>query len=364
MVAGDLRTTAGGTGVVGRALVRAAASIAAGRGSRFEALHLGSAEDVPDLSVPIRHFDGRSGHLAFRAMAAQMGRSSTALLFDHLGPSCMQAFVPRARRAPYAVYVHGIELWRPMGWYRKRALRCASVVLANSRYTVSRALAAGCQLPEVAIVPPVLEERQPEGRVDERLLAELGKGFLLIAGRMSASERYKGHEELLDAFVDVRRTAPSARLVVAGGGDDVDRLRRRAGELGLDDSAVRFTGFVSEATLDALFDAALAFVMPSRDEGFGLVYLSAMRASKPCVALRGTAAEDLVAHDETGLLVPPDDRASLASALVSLLADTASANRLGAQGRRRWEVSHRPAAFRSAVERVVDRLLKESDVRH
>ena len=86
---------------------------------------------------------------------------------------------------------------------------------------------------------------------------------------------------------------PGARLVVAGDGDDRPRLEARAAALGLG-GAVLFTGFVSEATLAELYRRAAVFVMPSLGEGFGLVYLEAMRAGKPCVAARGSAAEEVV----------------------------------------------------------------------
>lgn len=361
-VAGDLGLAAGGTGVVGRALVTAASGAAARRGATFECLHFGEPETAPGGSVATRHASRNVFRLTSRLVAAEAANRKIALLFDHVGPSRVQALLPDRWRAPYAVYVHGVEVWRPLGWQRRRALRFASVVLANSRYTVDRARAAGAPLENVEIVPPVLEERAPDGVADRPLLADLGRGFFLIAGRMSSAERYKGHDELIDAFSSVRDARPDARLVVAGGGDDAERLRSRAAAAGLGD-AVRFTGFVSEATLDALFEASLAFVMPSRDEGFGLVYLSAMRASKPCVALRGTAAEELISDGETGFLVPSGDRESLAAALVSLRTDRDRATRLGAAGRRRWEAKHQPAAFRASIENVVDRLLRESDVR-
>ena len=103
------------------------------------------------------------------------------------------------------------------------------------------------------------------------------------------TERYKGHDQLLEAMT----TLPDARLVVAGDGDDRRRLEEKAAALGLGDRTF-FTGFLSEATLAELYRRCAAFVMPSRGEGFGLVYLEAMRAGKPVLAARGSAAEEIV----------------------------------------------------------------------
>jgi phosphatidylinositol alpha-1,6-mannosyltransferase len=99
---------------------------------------------------------------------------------------------------------------------------------------------------------------------------------------MSADERYKGHDQILDAWPVVRSRIPDARLVIVGDGDDAPRLRAKAASLGLA-ASVLFTGFVTEAQLAALYQKASVFAMPSREEGFGLVYLEAMARGVPCI---------------------------------------------------------------------------------
>ena len=130
----------------------------------------------------------------------------------------------------------------------------------------------------------------------------------LIVARMSAAERYKGHDALLDLWPGVLARRPDARLVVAGDGDDRPRLESRARSLGLS-HAVSFAGRVSDARLNELYDECRFLVMPSRDEGFGLVFLEAMRAGKPCIGARG-AAEEIIEHNVTGLIVDPGNPAS------------------------------------------------------
>jgi glycosyltransferase involved in cell wall biosynthesis len=168
---------------------------------------------------------------------------------------------------------------------------------------------------------------------------------------MDPRERYKGHDELLAALADL----PAARLVVAGDGDDRGRLEARARSLGLEDRAA-FTGFVSEATLAALYSRCAAFVMPSRGEGFGLVYLEAMRAGKPVVAARGSAAEEIVVDGVTGLLVDPEDRAALAGAVAALLDDPEKAERMGMAGRERYRDEFGWERFYSRMEGLLERL--------
>jgi glycosyltransferase involved in cell wall biosynthesis len=125
----------------------------------------------------------------------------------------------------------------------------------------------------------------------------------------------------------VLRAVPDATLVVAGGGDDRARLQARADAAGLGGRIV-FTGHVSAGELGALYRDAAFFVMPSAGEGFGLVYLEAMRAGRPCIAAPGAAAE-IITDGLDGLIVGPDDRSALAEAIVRLFVDVPLRGRLG-----------------------------------
>jgi phosphatidylinositol alpha-1,6-mannosyltransferase len=209
----------------------------------------------------------------------------------------------------------------------------------------------------VSVLHPALEERPPAGREDAELLARAGEGFFLIVGRLAAAERYKGHDGLLEALASAELLRRGARLVVVGDGDDRPRLQAKARELGLAERVV-FTGFVEEATLAVLYARARGFVMPSSGEGFGLVYLEAMRSARACVALSGGAAAEVVVDGETGILV--DGPGPLSEALVALLDHPELAARLGEAGRRRYQERFRRERFRVELAGHLDRLLDRS----
>lgn len=356
LVSAGLSLRGGGTARVGRLLCRGTAAYAAARGIPFRVLHLGSplAGDEALDGLPIDHFAGNTRRLALSLWRCQLGGACPALVYDFLGPARVQAMLPRRSRAPYLVFLHGIEVWRPLSWDRRRSLDNAAVLLVNSDYTRQRARRFH-PLPRAEVLPLALEEDLPPGEPDQDLLERLGQGYVLIVGRMAESERYKGHDELLDALRLLRRSHPGTRLVVAGDGDDRPRLQARSAALGLGE-AVAFTGFVSAATLAELYRRAAAFALPSRDEGFGLVYLEAMRAGRPCVALRGTAAAEVVRDGETGLLVDAGPEA-LAAALLRLLEDPALGTRMGAAGRELWCRELRSPAFHRRLDVHLDRLL-------
>jgi phosphatidylinositol alpha-1,6-mannosyltransferase len=345
-VSAGLDLDGGGRALAGRLLAGACADFARERGLGFEVLALGRAGGPAGA----RYFGEDQRGLALHVWRRQWRDRRSAYVFDLLGPARIQAYLPGPLRSPYLVPLYGIEVWRPLEWDRRRALAKAAVRLAISEHTVRRARPFCPDLDKVEVLPLALEERAPEGETDGSLLGRLGEGFLLIVGRMASGERYKGHDQILEAMPRL----PASRLVVAGDGDDRRRLEDRARTLGLNGS-VTFTGFVSEATLAELYRRCSVFVMPSTGEGFGLVYLEAMRAGKPCIAARGSAAEEIVVDGSTGLLVSPEP-GELASAVGTLLREPELGRRMGEAGHRRWRDELGEGRFRERLRPVLERL--------
>jgi glycosyltransferase involved in cell wall biosynthesis len=127
---------------------------------------------------------------------------------------------------------------------------------------------------------------------------------------------------------------PGAVLRIVGDGDDRPRLEERAAALNLGRQIV-FAGRLDDEALRREYANCTAFVMPSRDEGFGFVFVEAMRAGRPCVGARG-AADEIIADGDTGWLVTAGDPAQLRDAVVRMLRDRAAADTMGARGRVRF----------------------------
>lgn len=303
--------------------------------------------------------------LFWRLLQAQTIGRVDALVFTHLGPARAQRLVPARLRKPYAVFVHGIEMdARNMTAERLSVLTDAALRVANSRFTARRVEALYPAIGPVDACPlALLPSSPPRDAPDAALLARVApRDVVLIVGRMSAGERYKGHDQLIEAWPEVVRRVPGAQLVVAGGGDDLDRLARKATVAGVGDR-VLFCGRVSDATLEALFARAALFAMPSRGEGFGLVYLEAMRAGLPCIASPDDGGADVVVDGETGLLVPQTDVAGIAAAIATLLGDRERARSLGAAGRRRYEAEFRFEPFRDRLGALFERAFARGGAR-
>ena len=126
-------------------------------------------------------------------------------------------------------------------------------------------------------------------------------------------------DDLLRAFALVHTERPDARLTIIGCGHLESQLKRLCTELDLD-SAVHFTGKILEYPLELLRNSDLC-VSASESESFGLIFAEAMCLGVPAVACRVGGIPEVVADEETGLLVPPRNPQALAHAILRLMAD-------------------------------------------
>lgn len=270
-----------------------------------------------------------------RVSAAQALGRCEWMLYSHLSLARVHSFVPASIRRPYAIFLHGIEVWRPLSTRQRGIIEGASLLMCNSSYTEQRVHDAhpwmGPIVPcPLALPVDVAVSAEQSSRVPDRGQARI----VLTVARMSSAERYKGHDQLIESWPSVLQRVPDARLVLAGGGDDVERLGTKAAALGVS-GHVDFPGFVSRARLAEMYASARVFAMPSREEGFGLVYLEAMRHRLPCVGSVHDAATDVIVDGETGFLVDQANISVIADRIVTLLSSDELCARMGDNGYRR-----------------------------
>jgi len=154
---------------------------------------------------------------------------------------------------------------------------------------------------------------------------------ILFLGRLSY---YKGIKYLIDAMEEI-----DATLLIAGDGKQADDLQARVRDHGLNES-IHFLGYVPDNKLDACYEAADVFVLPSVEpsEAFGIVQLEAMAHSLPVVNTSLSTGVPWVSKDgETGITVPPRDSAALAGAIRELLDDLEKRESYGETARERVE---------------------------
>lgn len=294
----------------------------------------------------------RRGRAAYAASALRLAlwRRPHVVVCGHLFMVTLAALAARLCGARLVVQLHGIEIWREPGGLRRRALERANLVLCVSRDTRARLLAAADLPPERAVVLPntVAEDYEP-GRPRA---PRAGPRVILSVGRLDAREAYKGQDAVIACLTRLRQAGHDVLYRIIGDGDDRPRLERLARDLGVADR-VRFLGALGRAAMpDAYRDADL-FVLPSRGEGFGIVFLEAMACGTPALGLACGGAVD--ALDGLGLAVRAEDLAEAIGAALDRSAagrGAAEAGDLAGRVRGRFGRAHFERGVAQALERL------------
>ena len=265
---------------------------------------------------------------------------------------------------PFWGIVYGFDVTEAQGAANAARLGQAERIISISRYTRDCLIAThGLSAARFSILPTTFDDRRfrpgdPPAGLREKFGLPPGRQIILTICRLSRAEGYKGYDEILRALLEVRRAVPTAHYLLGGRGDDLPRIRQMVTELGLED-AVTLAGFVAEEDLIPCYQLCDVFAMPSRGEGFGIVFLEALACGRPVLAGNRDGSVDALLDGELGVLVDPEDIAGIAAALVDLLAGS-SRHPLVYQPtelHRRVVAAYGPARFAATLAGILDEFL-------
>jgi glycosyltransferase involved in cell wall biosynthesis len=289
-----------------------------------------------------------SGARAARREAARVGAD---VVHAHWWfPSGLAATMPGALGGrPLVVTSHGSDIRLARGTRAARPLlarvaRRASAWTFVSRWLRDEALAmAPIEYTDVIPMPVATQRFAPPAD-------DAAREGLLFVGRLNEQ---KGIDDLLRATALQRRPTP---LTVVGDGPLRESMHALAESLGIA-RRVRWVPRVTADELPRLYAHAQGLVVPSREEGLGLVGVEAQLCETPVIAYASGGLTDVVADGESGLLAPPSDHRALADAMDRIAGDAPLARALGARGRvdalERFGPESVARRYRAVYERVV-----------
>jgi glycosyltransferase involved in cell wall biosynthesis len=270
--------------------------------------------------------------------------------------------------ARLTLFTYGWEVSRNNNLLERYLSGKASRLVAISRTT---ALAVERFLPPwkrhrklVELLPPTFDEEKYYLDADtgatfrKHLHLDPAETVLLTVGRLDPSERCKGHEQVIRSLPRLLTTHPRIKYLIVGQGCDQARLQTIVAELGLKD-IVRFLGFVAD--LRGCYSASDLFVMPSIQEGFGIVFSEALACGVPVVAGGLDGSVTPLSWGLSGFLCDPYSAASLEEAITAALESRAS-------GDKRSDPAYLAARVRqnfgsSSFDRRLDTILRGASAR-
>lgn len=274
----------------------------------------------------------------FLALVWQVVRFRPSIIHSHslLPQSWIAGMVADSFDLPHVATSHGNDVFGLkktglMGWLKRRAIRCADLVTANSVATRAALRELGCPEEKVRLVPSV-----PGGVSDQTRALEFKREpyRVCFVGRLIEE---KGVADLLRAFAIVARSLPQGRLRIAGEGQDAEGFKALAKELGIE-SCCDWLGWLPQDAVHSEMRRARVVVVPSREidsgwtEAQGLVVAEAMLAGATLVASRTGGIVDMVTDGATGRLAASGDPVSLSEVLLSVLENQGTAERLALAG--------------------------------
>ncbi len=323
-----------------------------------------AGDTVDVIELPWRSYGRGLLDNASRKLRERLRVDVDVMLQDELAhPSLVRA--NRRLSYPIVSVVHHLRASEPRRLsplYRaveRRYLGTVDGAITNSNATRETVTGLGVDPERTVVAPPAGDQFDPDiddgvirRRASERPLR------LVFVGNVTPR---KGVETLIEGLA-VAET--DAELTVVGRALDpeyVDRVRRQIRRHGLSDR-VRLAGELSTAELAATLRSSHVLAVPSRYEGFGIVYLEGMSFGLPAIASRAGGATETVVDGETGVLVGPDDPAGVARAVSAIDADRDRLAAMGVAARRRYERHPGWAETTARVRRLLAETVPESGV--
>lgn len=278
-------------------------------------------------------FKAYSGNkIQFIIKSVLYGIKSDVNIFSHIHLSIIAVLIRLLNRKTKIIFqLHGIEVWRDLSYIQKLALRITDQIICVSDYTKSVVLNKYSDLSDKIIVlnnslDPYNESGfNSEYRLNFRKQLGLTEDdkLLISVGRLNSSEGYKGYDKIIEAISSLEFKNISYHIIGKYDQDEYDRVSSLIIQNKLQDK-VKLIGYIDDSTLESYFNAADIFVMPSKGEGFGIVFIEAMSRGLRVLAGNVDGSVDAVNKFPESKLVNPESISEIKLVLIEMLAENFS----------------------------------------
>jgi len=283
-----------------------------------------------NIYFPVEIFKGfGTSKIKFILQSIYQGIKSDTIIISHINLVLVGWVIKQLRpQKKIILFAHGIEIWRELGFFKKKMLLSCDVIIPVSNFTSGRILdlhgisPSVCKVLNNCLDPfmPLGNEYKNDGSLKEKYGFKKTDTILFTLCRLSSKERYKGYDKVIQCLPTVLKKYPDVKYLLAGSYDDEEKkyLEEMAHDLGVS-STVKLVGFVPDEDLVAHFMMSDIYIMPSMKEGFGIVFIEAMFYGLPVIAGNRDGSVDALLNGDLGLLIDPMQISEITTALNKIL---------------------------------------------
>jgi len=261
----------------------------------------------------------------FAVKAVSEGLESDITILSHINLSLIGWLIKiiKPERKVWLI-AHGIEVWRPLHIVKRNLLKRCDKVICVSHFTKQKMIslhgidASKCIVLNNALDPSI----KPSENFDKPAYLQKRYGLneenriIFTLTRLASTEQYKGYEQVIKAVGSLKIKFPGIKYILSGNYDEHEGERiSNLIKLHAVENQVIVTGFIKETELEDHFLLADLFVLPSKKEGFGIVFIEALACGLPVICGDGDGSVDAIRNGELGTAVNVDDITELENAI-------------------------------------------------
>ncbi|HBC40356.1 MAG TPA: glycosyltransferase [Pseudanabaena sp.] len=266
----------------------------------------------------------RTLFFSWQLLSKAIAQKPDLIITAHLNFAPIAFILKKIIGTRYIVIAHGIEAWNIQNPLLKKSLQNADLILAVSNFTRDQLCQQQVISPEKVGVlhntfdPHVWEIRDKPTHLLQKYGLSPRQKIILTVSRLVTSEKYKGYDQILSALPILRQSIPDIHYMIVGKGSDRDRLLQIIQQNNLQ-KYVTLAGFIPDEDLCDYYNLCDLFAMPSKREGFGIVYLEALACGKAVLGGNLDGAVDALCQGEIGALINPDNLQEIATIITKIL---------------------------------------------
>jgi len=295
-------------------------------------------QDLMPQYLPAEKFRGfNAKRAAFAIDAVKKGIKSDVVILTHINLAPVGLIIKKiSPKTKVWLVAHGIEMWRPLSFFKNAFLKACDKVICVSNFTKQEMISRHqinedkCAILNNAIDPFM---QLPTAFVKPQHLLNkynLTPAYPVIytLTRLANSEQYKGHDQVIKVINRLKVKYPGVKYVLSGQYDANEEIRIKAmiAEDGVQDDII-LTGFIDEKDIPDHFLLADVFVLPSKKEGFGIVFIEALACGLPVICGNADGSIDAIRGGELGQAIDADNLDQLEAAISNVLETSLSADK-------------------------------------